>query len=65
MEQDKKLIEIETMLTYQEKLISELNLVVVEHSKELMAVKKQLKDIVKLLNESNQPTGKESPPPHY
>ena len=65
MNLEKQIINLETTVTYQEELISQLNEVVYKQGKELALLQKQIESIIKQLSDSNQPMGKEPPPPHY
>lgn len=63
---NERLIDIETTLAHQQRMIDELNEVIIEQGKEITALKKK----TKLLKESmNQQLVKnledETPPPHY
>ncbi len=63
---EERLIDIETKLTYQEKLIKDLNDVVYEQQKKIERLSAICKNLIKLANEH---TGISAPanekPPHY
>ena len=63
---DEELIEIERAITHQDRMIKELNAVVIEQGKEI----DRLKRLVACLTENVgvplvKPLSEETPPPHY
>jgi len=66
MELEDRLIEIESALANLEKLVDELNEVVIKQAKELDFLKKSNKYIAQLVEEEVvKPLSEETPPPHY
>ena len=65
-ELDNRLIEIETALANQEKVIEELNEVIIKQGKIIDLLVKQLKYIKETLPQDLvKPLSEETPPPHY
>ena len=63
--QETRFIQLETKIAYQEKLISELNEVVLAHTRALDRMEIRVKQLEAMLRESpGGPLGHE-PPPHY
>lgn len=66
MDLEKRLIEIETALANLEKLVDELNDVVIKQDKEMSLLKKSNKYLSELIEaETVKPLSEETPPPHY
>lgn len=66
MELEDRLIEIESALANLEKVVDELNEVVIKQAKELDFLKKSNKYITQLVEvEVVKPLSEETPPPHY
>lgn len=66
MELEDRLIEIESALANLEKVMDELNEVVIKQAKELDFLKKSNKYITQLVEaEVVKPLSEETPPPHY
>ena len=62
----KRLIEIETAIAFQEKTIDELNHVVIEQGKQIQKLIQQNQYLAEMLkNETVKPLSEETPPPHY
>ena len=67
MTEDKRLIEIETKLAFQDQLVEQLNRVVVEQHKridELNVLCEQLRKRVQILSEQTAEDVVDEPPPH-
>jgi len=63
---EERLIEIESALANLEKIVDELNDVIVRQDKEIEALKKSNKYISELVEaEVVKPLSEETPPPHY
>jgi len=65
---EQRLIEIETALANQEKMLDELNQVVFDQGKLIDRLQKQnlyLAELIKNGNETVRPLSEETPPPHY
>ena len=63
---EKRLIELESKVTYQDHLIDDLNKVVIDLRAEVAAVKKQNKEAFELLGALDlKDSSQEIPPPHY
>lgn len=65
---EERLIDIETALAIQEKMLDELNQVIIEQGKRLDRLQKQnfyLAEMVKNGGETVRPLSEETPPPHY
>lgn len=66
MSLEERLIEIESALANLEKIVDELNDVIVRQDKEIEALKKSNKYISELVEaEIVKPLSEETPPPHY
>lgn len=69
MEEDfleNRLIDIEIVISNQQKIIDELNSVVIEQGKQIHRLTKQNILLAKILeNETVKPLSEETPPPHY
>ena len=63
---EERLIEIETDLTHNERMLEDLNEVIIRHEKEIEALKKENALLKNLLErETVKPLSEETPPPHY
>ncbi len=63
---EERLVEIETDLTHNERMLEDLNEVIIRHEKEIEALKKEnalLKNLIE--RETVKPLSEETPPPHY
>ena len=66
MDLENRLIEIETALANLEKIVDELNEVVIKQDKEISLLKKSNKYLSELIEtETVKPLSEETPPPHY
>lgn len=66
MDEEQRLIDIEAAIATQEKMIDDLNLVVIEQGKTIDKLVKQNRMLVDALRESTvKPLSEETPPPHY
>lgn len=66
MSAEEELVEIERAVTYQDRMLKELNAVVIEQGREI----EKLKRLVDMLTQSVdvrfvKPLSEETPPPHY
>lgn len=65
-ELEERLINIETAIALQEKVIDDLNQVVIEQGKKIDALQKQNQYLLNNLeNDAVKPLSEETPPPHY
>ena len=63
---EERLVEIETDLTHNERMLEDLNEVIIRHEKEIEALKKENALLKNLLErETVKPLSEETPPPHY
>ena len=63
---EQRLIDIEINLANQEKVIDELNSVVIEQGKNIDLLLRQTKMLIEALREDTvKPLSEETPPPHY
>lgn len=63
---EERLQNIELMLTEQQRMLDDLNDVVIQYAKELDALKKESVNIRTMLEtETVKPLSEETPPPHY
>ncbi len=63
---EQRLIDIEINLANQEKVIDELNSVVIEQGKNIDLLMRQNKMLIEALQEDTvKPLSEETPPPHY
>lgn len=63
---EERLIDIETDLTHVERIIDDLNEVIIRHEKEIEALKKENMLLKNLLERDTvKPLSEETPPPHY
>ena len=63
---DERLINIELMLTEQQRMLDDLNEVIITQGKEIDALKKENALLKTLLErETVKPLSEETPPPHY
>ncbi|HCU59257.1 MAG TPA: slyX family protein [Alphaproteobacteria bacterium] len=63
---DERLINIELMLTEQQRMLDDLNEVIINQGKEIDALKKENALLKTLLErETVKPLSEETPPPHY
>ena len=61
-----RLINIEVALTQQQKMLDELNSVVIEQGHRIEVLNKQNQYLLNILNqETVKPQSEETPPPHY
>ncbi|UDQ98614.1 SlyX family protein [Lentisphaerota bacterium WC36G] len=65
IEAEGRIVELETMITYQEELLGQLNDVMYKQQKDIDILKDKVESIMSQLADSIQPIGKEPPPPHY
>lgn len=66
IELEERLINIEIALTTQERIIEDLNQIVIAQGKQLDLLQKQNKILLdRLENETVKPLSEETPPPHY
>jgi len=66
IELDERLMNIEIALTTQERIIDDLNQIVIMQGKQLEHLQKQNKILFERLeNETVKPQSEETPPPHY
>ncbi|MBP5615848.1 MAG: SlyX family protein [Alphaproteobacteria bacterium] len=66
MSTENRLTNIELILTEQQRMLDDLNDVVIRYTKELDALKKQCAYIKTMLErDSIKPLSEETPPPHY
>ena len=66
LELEERLINIEIALTTQERIIEDLNQIVIAQGKQLDMLQKQNKILLERLeNETVKPQSEETPPPHY
>ena len=65
-ELEERLIKIETAIALQEKVIDDLNQVVIEQGKKIDALQKQNQYLLNNLeSDAVKPLNEETPPPHY
>ena len=62
---EEQIIKLETMITYQEELLTQLNDVMYQQQKDIDELKEKVESVMSQLADSIQPLGKEPPPPHY
>lgn len=63
---EQRLIDIEINLANQEKILDELNGVIIEQGKIIDLLRRQNKILLEALNEDTvKPLSEETPPPHY
>jgi len=63
---EQRLIDIEINLANQEKMLDELNGVIIEQGKIIDLLRRQNKILLEALNEDTvKPLSEETPPPHY
>ena len=62
---EEQIIKLETMLMYQEELLSQLNDLVYQQQQDIDGLKEKVESVMSQLADSIQPVGKEPPPPHY
>lgn len=63
---EERLINIETDLTHAERMLEDLNEVIIRHEKEIEALKKENTLLKNLLERDTvKPLSEETPPPHY
>lgn len=61
-----RLTELETKISYQDQIIEDLNMVVIELRKEVEQLQKQCKRLVTIMDDANiKDANLEVPPPHY
>lgn len=61
-----RFVALETKVAYQDKLIADLNEVIVERGRELDALAKRLAALERLVRDAHgEPTPPQEPPPHY
>ena len=66
LELEERLINIEIALSTQERILDDLNQIVISQGKQLDMLKKQNKILLERLeNETVKPQSEETPPPHY
>lgn len=66
MEMEERLVAIETAIALQEKIIDDLNQVVIEQGKKIDTLQKQNQYLLNNLAENEiKPLSEETPPPHY
>lgn len=66
MELEERLVAIETAIALQEKIIDDLNQVVIEQGKKIDTLQKQNQYLLNNLAENEiKPLSEETPPPHY
>ncbi len=66
IELDERLMNIEIALTTQERIIEDLNQIVITQGKQIDLLQKQNKILLERLeNETVKPQSEETPPPHY
>ena len=66
METEERFIAIETALTNLERVVDELNAVIIEQGKKIDVLNKQNQFLLNVLNEDVvKPLSEETPPPHY
>ncbi len=66
MEFEERLIDIESALANLERVVDELNEVVIRQDKEIVALKKNNKYLAELIEtDVVKPLSEETPPPHY
>jgi len=62
---EKRFIELETKVAYQEKLLSDLNEVLLSRGREIDALLKRVDSLERLAQEDGTDTPGNEPPPHY
>lgn len=63
---DERLMAIEMALAGQERMLEDLNQVIIEQGKQLERLEKQNRYLLNLLKaDTVKPEGEETPPPHY
>jgi len=64
---DKRLIEIETIIAHQQKMLDDINHVLLEQNKIIDRLLKQNKYLSELIENNSvvKPLNEETPPPHY
>lgn len=62
---NERFVNIETKIAYQEKLITELNEVLLQRGKEIDKLARRLEGLEKLAREGAPETPGHEPPPHY
>ncbi len=63
---EERLVEIEMDLTHAERMLEDLNEVIIRHEKEIEALKKENALLKNLLERDTvKPLSEETPPPHY
>lgn len=66
METEERFIAIETALANLEKVVDELNAVIIEQGRKIDVLNKQNQFLLNVLNEDVvKPLSEETPPPHY
>lgn len=66
MELEERLVAIETAIALQEKIIDDLNQVVIEQGKKIDTLQKQNQYLLNNMAENEiKPLSEETPPPHY
>lgn len=66
MEMEERLVAIETAIALQEKIIDDLNQVVIEQGKKIDTLQKQNQYLLNnLAGNEIKPLSEETPPPHY
>ncbi len=66
MTDEERFINIEMLLTEQQKMLDDLNDVIIFQQKEIQALKKEHKILKDLINDANvKALSEETPPPHY
>ena len=66
LELEERLINIEIALSTQERILDDLNQIVISQGKQLDMLQKQNKILLERLeNETVKPQSEETPPPHY
>lgn len=66
METEERFIAIETALSNLEKVVDELNAVIIEQGRKIDVLNKQNQFLLNVLNEDVvKPLSEETPPPHY
>lgn len=66
MEMEERLVAIETAIALQEKIIDDLNQVVIEQGKKIDTLQKQNQYLLNNMAENEiKPLSEETPPPHY
>lgn len=63
---EERFVTLETKLAYQEKLLSDLNDVLLERTRQIDKLESRVKQLEQLSREGGREfSGEESPPPHY